>query len=87
MPRVNSRSWPNAEGDSDAAAALWHQLARDPADGLGACEQLAIHYERKARDYQKALQFAQLPSPIYSASALPRAILTPCSAPDIWRKN
>jgi len=62
--------WPHAtrelalmakrRGDSDAAAALWHQLARDPADGLGACEQLAIHYERKARDYQKALQFAQL---------------------------
>jgi uncharacterized protein len=47
-------------GDGDAAAALWHELARDPADGLEACEQLAIHYERKAKDLQQALEFAQL---------------------------
>src|SRR6202040_1327994 len=47
-------------GDTDAAAALWHELARDPADGLEACEQLAIHYERKAKDLQQALEFAQL---------------------------
>lgn len=47
-------------GDSDAAAALWHQLARDPADGLEACEQLAIHYERNTKDLEQALEFAQL---------------------------
>lgn len=47
-------------GDSDAAAALWHELARDPADGLEACEQLAILYERKAKDLPQALEFAQL---------------------------
>ncbi|HXJ12174.1 MAG TPA: ribonuclease H-like domain-containing protein [Candidatus Limnocylindrales bacterium] len=47
-------------GDSGAAAALWHQLARDPADGLEACEQLAIHYERKTKDLEQALEFAQL---------------------------
>ena len=47
-------------GHTDAAAALWHELARDPADGLEACEQLAIHYERKAKDLQQALEFAQL---------------------------
>jgi tetratricopeptide (TPR) repeat protein len=47
-------------GDNDAAAALWHELARDPADDLEACEQLAIHYERKARNLDQALEFAQL---------------------------
>jgi len=47
-------------GDGDAAAALWCELAADPADGLEACEQLAIHYERKAKDLQQALGFAQL---------------------------
>jgi len=47
-------------GDSDAAVALWLELARDPADGLEACEQLAIHYERKAKDLEQALEFAQL---------------------------
>jgi uncharacterized protein YprB with RNaseH-like and TPR domain len=47
-------------GDGDSAAALWRELAADPADGLEACEQLAIHYERKTKDLQQALEFAQL---------------------------
>jgi uncharacterized protein len=47
-------------GDGDTAAALWQELAGDPADGIEACEQLAIHYERKAKDLRQALQFAQL---------------------------
>ena len=47
-------------GEGDSAAALWHELARDPADGIEACEQLAIHYERKAKDFEQALEFAQL---------------------------
>ncbi len=48
------------QGDSNAAAALWLELSRDPADGLEACEQLAIHYERKAKHLEQALEFAQL---------------------------
>jgi uncharacterized protein YprB with RNaseH-like and TPR domain len=48
------------QGDPGAAAALWHELARDPADGIEACEQLAIHYERRARNLNQALEFAQL---------------------------
>ena len=48
------------QGDTSAAAALWHELARDPTDGLEACEQLAIHFERKAKDLERALEFAQL---------------------------
>jgi uncharacterized protein len=46
--------------DGKSAAALWHELAGDPADGIEACEQLAIHYERRAKDFEQALKFAQL---------------------------
>jgi len=47
-------------GDGESAATLWHELAGDPADGIEACEQLAIHYERRAKDLEQALEFAQL---------------------------
>jgi uncharacterized protein len=47
-------------GDFQSAAALWQELAGDPADGIEACEQLAIHYERKAKDFEQAFEFAQL---------------------------
>jgi len=47
-------------GDGESAALLWHELAGDPADGVEACEQLAMHYERRAKDFEQALAFAQL---------------------------
>jgi hypothetical protein len=47
-------------GERQSAAELWHQLITDPQDGLHACEQLAIHYERHARDFARALEFTQL---------------------------
>jgi uncharacterized protein YprB with RNaseH-like and TPR domain len=47
-------------GDSESAATLWRELAGDPADGIEACEQLAIHYERRAKDFEQALEFARL---------------------------
>jgi uncharacterized protein YprB with RNaseH-like and TPR domain len=47
-------------GDHDAAAALWLELAADPQDGVLACEQLAIHYERRKKDPARALEFARL---------------------------
>ncbi len=47
-------------GDYSAAAALWLELAADPDDGLLACEQLAIHYERRAKDPVRATEFARL---------------------------
>ncbi len=47
-------------GDDAAAAALWKELAGDPADGVEACEQLAIHYERRVKDFGQALEYAQL---------------------------
>lgn len=47
-------------GDHAAAAALWLELAGDPQDGVFACEQLAIHYERRDRNLARAVEFAQL---------------------------
>jgi len=47
-------------GDHAAAAALWLELAADPQDGVLACEQLAIHYERRAKDPIRAAEFARL---------------------------
>jgi hypothetical protein len=47
-------------GDHTHAAVLWHEIAADPHDGIHACEQLAIHYERRAKDRVRALEFARL---------------------------
>jgi uncharacterized protein YprB with RNaseH-like and TPR domain len=47
-------------GDHAAAATLWLELVADPQDGVLACEQLAIHYERRARDPARAAEFAHL---------------------------
>jgi uncharacterized protein len=47
-------------GDHEAAAKLWHELAADPQDGVHACEQLAIYYERRMKDPARAAEFAVL---------------------------
>jgi uncharacterized protein YprB with RNaseH-like and TPR domain len=51
-------------GDHENAAALWHELAAELTgsglDGIHACEQLAIHYERRVKDFIRAAEFAQL---------------------------
>jgi hypothetical protein len=47
-------------GDHARAAALWLELSTDPQDGVLACEQLAIHYERRAKDPARATEFARL---------------------------
>jgi uncharacterized protein len=48
-------------GDHTQAATLWHEIiATDPAEGVHACEQLSIHYERRLKDHARALEFAQL---------------------------
>jgi uncharacterized protein len=48
------------QGDEQAASALWQELVSDPRDGIAACEQLAIHYERRERNYARAIEFTQL---------------------------
>jgi hypothetical protein len=47
-------------GEHSLAAEIWHEIAGDPQDGIHACEQLAIYYERHAKDLVKAAEFAQL---------------------------
>jgi hypothetical protein len=47
------------QGDHGRAAEIWHALVGDSQDGMHACEQLAIYYERRMRDHGKALEFAR----------------------------
>jgi uncharacterized protein len=47
-------------GDYARAVQLWHEIATDPRDGIHACEQLAIYYERHVKDLCRAFEFAQL---------------------------
>ncbi len=47
-------------GEHARAAEICLQIVADVHDGIHACEQLAIYYERHARDLAKAAEFAQL---------------------------
>ena len=47
-------------GEHDKAAALWHELVKDERNGAEACEQLAVYYERRRKDFERALEFAKL---------------------------
>jgi uncharacterized protein YprB with RNaseH-like and TPR domain len=47
-------------GEHDNAAALWHELVNDQRNGAHACEQLAVFYERRKKDSERALEFAKL---------------------------
>jgi uncharacterized protein len=47
-------------GDAERAAALWNELVANPGETVLACEQLAIHYERHARDFARAMEFTLL---------------------------
>jgi uncharacterized protein YprB with RNaseH-like and TPR domain len=47
-------------GDHARAAEIWQEIVGDPQDGVYACEQLAVHYERRAKDMSRATEFAQL---------------------------
>lgn len=47
-------------GEVARAAALWHELVAHPRDAVLACEQLAIHYERREKSPARALEFVEL---------------------------
>ncbi len=47
-------------GEHARAAEIWLEIVADLHDGIHACEQLAIYYERRAKDPAKATQFAKL---------------------------
>jgi uncharacterized protein len=47
-------------GDHAKAASLWQELTTDEDESMVACEQLAIYYERRRKDFPRALEFAEL---------------------------
>jgi uncharacterized protein YprB with RNaseH-like and TPR domain len=47
-------------GEHARAAEIWLEIVGDGHDGIHACEQLSIYYERHAKDLVKATQFAKL---------------------------
>ena len=47
-------------GEHARAAEIWLDIVADPHDGVYACEQLAIYYERTVKDSCRAMEFAQL---------------------------
>jgi uncharacterized protein YprB with RNaseH-like and TPR domain len=47
-------------GEHAAAAEIWQELLQDGECRSNACEELAIYYERRAKDFRKALEFAWL---------------------------
>ena len=47
-------------GEHTRAAEIWLEIVADAHDGIHACEQLAIYYERHAKDFYRATEFAQL---------------------------
>ena len=47
-------------GEHARAAEIWLEIVADPRDGVHACEQLAIYYERHVRNMAQAAQFAKL---------------------------
>jgi lipopolysaccharide biosynthesis regulator YciM len=46
------------KGEHQRAAEIWHEILADSEDAIHACEQLAIHYEKRVKDYARALEFA-----------------------------
>src|SRR5216683_707069 len=47
-------------GEHARAAGIWLEIVAEPHDGIHACEQLAMYYERRAKDPAKAAEFAKL---------------------------
>src|SRR5207249_400925 len=55
----DSHSFPTRRS-SDLAAAIWEEMVADSQDEVHACEQLAIYYERRAKDFPRALEYAKV---------------------------
>jgi len=47
-------------GEHARAAEIWLEIVADGHNGIHACEQLAIYYERHCKDFYRATEFAQL---------------------------
>jgi uncharacterized protein len=47
-------------GDYEEAARLWEGLLNGSQNAIEACEQLAIHHERREKDLKRAMEYARL---------------------------
>jgi uncharacterized protein YprB with RNaseH-like and TPR domain len=47
-------------GEHERAAGIWEEMVRDSQDEGRACEQLAIYYEHRAKDFRRAIEYAKL---------------------------
>jgi hypothetical protein len=47
-------------GDLAQAVTLWEGLTAEPLHGFAACEELAIYYEHRTRDFRRAMEYARL---------------------------
>ena len=47
-------------GEHERAAGIWEEMVRDSQDEGHACEQLAIYYEHRAKDFRRAIEYAKL---------------------------
>ena len=47
-------------GEYDRATEIWKEMVADSPDEVHACEQLAIHYERRVKDLDRAREYAKL---------------------------
>lgn len=44
----------------ERAAEIWEEMVANSQDEVHACEQLAIHYERRVKDIRRAMEYAKL---------------------------
>src|SRR5205809_915578 len=58
--RLDLAQMAKRRGEHTRAAVIWLEIVADGHDGIHACEQLAIYYERHAKDFPRATEFAQL---------------------------
>jgi|SRR5215472_10461880 len=47
-------------GEHEQAAVIWEEMLTSSQDDVHACEQLAVHYEHRAKDIQGAIEFTKL---------------------------
>ena len=48
------------KGEHARAAEIWEEMLADSPNAVHACEQLAIHCERRAKDIQRAIEYTRL---------------------------
>ena len=47
-------------GEYQRAADIWKEMVADSQDEVHACEQLAIYYEHRAKDFERAMEYTKL---------------------------